>query len=147
MAKSTQKERNPVEVVATRDGHFGGQYRRPGDRFHIPEDKISKRWMLRADDPKAKDFAQGMGNKKVDRDQITGERVAAGGLAEQLTVTLEENRVLKQRIEELEARVDTNPKKAEPVDNTPEAPRVEEAADPIDEGQSVPRQRVRRSRS
>jgi len=143
MAK-TQKEKM-IEVVALRDGHFGGQYRRPGDRFVVPEGKMSKRWMISADDPKAEQFPQGMGDKTIDRDQITGERVAAGGLAEQLSVALEENRVLKQRIAELEAQVNTDPVKAVPVDNTPDVPDAEVSAPAGGDG--PPRQRTRRSRS
>lgn len=91
-----------IEVIATREGFFG-TYRSIGERFTVPEGKMSKRWMVPADSPEADKIDRAKG--EVDRDSITGERVASGGLSEQLAVALEENRDLKARVSELEAQL------------------------------------------
>lgn len=95
-----------VDVIATRDGHDGRMYRKAGSRFSVPEDQISKRWMVPADSAKAKQFSKALENKDADRDRITGERVASGGLSEQLSVALAENTELKAQVTDLTAQVD-----------------------------------------
>ena len=97
----------PIPVIAIRDGHYGGQYRKAGAKFNVTNPRhVSDKWMAPQDSKKAKDFEKALAKRGEDRDGITGERVAAGGVPEQLAIALEENRVLQGRVAELEAMVD-----------------------------------------
>lgn len=96
-----------TEVVATRDGLYGGKVRKAGTKFNVDLDKhVSARWMAVKGTPKYNDFMRSIEADKDDaRDKITGERLSAGGLAEQLSIALEEGRRHKQHIAELEAEL------------------------------------------
>lgn len=112
-----------TQVVAIRDGHFGGKYRKTGDIFRVDDPKLlSKRWMAEEGSQKYDDFIRAHKiDGKVQKDAITGERIASGGIAEQLAVALEENRLLKARIVELEAEMElmTHKPKAKVSSPTP----------------------------
>ncbi len=71
---------------------------------------MSDRWMLRTDTSEGKAFIKGIQGEDTRtlsaRDKLTGERIAAGGVAEELAIQLDENRVLRERVAELEAEID-----------------------------------------
>lgn len=93
-----------INVVATRNGHYGDMYRRPGDVFTVTKSRhLSKKWMLPADSSQAKKFLAGLSAREEARDSLTGERVASGGTEEQLAIEMEKNAALEERIARLEA--------------------------------------------
>jgi len=95
-----------TKVVALRDGYYGGKIRKAGDHFNVDLDRhISAKWMAEEGSAKYRDFMRGIDADKNKRDDITGERLSAGGLAEQLSVTLEDNRRKDAYIAELEAEL------------------------------------------
>lgn len=112
----------PIPVVAVLAGHYGGRYRKPGETFEVTDPKhISKRWMAPQGSDKAKAFEKALTKRGGDRDGITGERISSGGIAEQLAVSIEENRVLKGRVAELEAEVAELRDRAGPPDEVTSA--------------------------
>lgn len=94
------------EVVATRDG-FYDKYRRTGEVFTVRQaSELSDRWMAEVGTSKHRDFMEARGrDNSPKRDQITGERVRSGGVAEQLAIALEENRRLTNENADLQAQV------------------------------------------
>lgn len=125
-----------IEVVATRRGYINGVVVEAGHHFEVatPE-KVSKRWMAEVGTDKYNAFMRGHGTTRQDtNDGITGERLAVGGIAEELAlVTAElsriwaENEELKAENQLLRARQDTEkadtPNPAEPDDE--DAPQTE----------------------
>lgn len=95
-----------MRVVATREGYHG-RVRKPGEVFEVPEGSPLGRWMLDATSAEGMAYIAGTRgvSQKNERDRLTGERLAAGGIAEQLAVALEEGRRLRERVAELEAEL------------------------------------------
>lgn len=96
-----------MRVVATREGYCG-KIRKVGEVFALPEGvALSSKWMLDVNTPEGQAFVAGTsgGGRKMERDKLTGERLAAGGIAEQLAVALEDGRRLRERVAELEAEI------------------------------------------
>lgn len=146
------KSEKPIPVIATRDGHYGGKYRRAGDKFDVTKAAhVSKRWMAPQDSQKAKEFERALSKQGVERDQITGERVSAGGVPEQLAIALEENRKLTDQVTSQQQAIDELTKqleefKSEPVaPATPAEPQDAAEGDEVDsDGNTGPTQRRRR---
>lgn len=94
------------KVVATRDG-FYDKYRRTGEVFTVRQaSELSDRWMAEVGTDKHRDFMEARGrDNSPKRDQITGERVRSGGVAEQLAIALEENRRLTNENADLQSQV------------------------------------------
>lgn len=115
-----------LEVYAIRDG-FYDTYRKHGAKFTIrnPDTSFSKRWMVPADTKEGRAFIQRHKQQtNAAMDAITGERLQAGGEAEQIVL-------LMQQLAELKAQVaastgDTLAAKAEaakaPADDDAKAP-------------------------
>lgn len=98
-----------LDVVALRDGMYpNGTMRKRGDKFKVTDEKhISKRWMARKGTPQYDDFMRALAqDDSATRDAINGERVSSGGIAEQLSIALEENRSLKAQVAELKAELE-----------------------------------------
>jgi len=95
-----------TKVVATRDGYYGGKLRKAGTHFNVDLDRhVSANWMAQEGCAKYRDFMRGFDADKNKRDDITGERLSAGGLAEQLAVQGEELRRKDAYVAELEAEL------------------------------------------
>jgi hypothetical protein len=95
-----------MQVVATRDGYYGGRVRHAGDAFEVAaREQFSDRWMVEVGTAKHTDFVNAHSEHRPDRDKITGERISSGGVAEQLAVALEENRRLEGVVAELKAEL------------------------------------------
>jgi hypothetical protein len=97
-----------IKVIATRKGYYGG-YVRPAslEPFEVESRKhISKRWMLEVGTEEYDAYVRKeKGIPDAAEAQIVQEQLAAGGLQEQLSVTLTENQGLKARVAELEAEL------------------------------------------
>lgn len=138
-----------IKVVATRDG-FYEKLRKAGDEFTVvSKEQVSSRWMVEVGTEKYEDFmdaweARGGQRQNLERDKITGERISAGGIPEQLAVALETNRELEALVAELKAEnalLKSNHKITPSADPTP--------ADPVDEDEqkTTPAPRTRRRRT
>jgi hypothetical protein len=152
------KQAKPIAVIATRDGHYGGKYRTAGDKFEVTDPKhVSSRWMAPQNSQKAKDFEKALDKRGQDRDSITGERVSAGGVPEQLAVALEENRKLTDQVASQQQAIDELTKqlqelKSGPVASvTPADPsegasgEEEDAVDSTGTGEKKPQRRRRKA--
>lgn len=101
-----------MKVVATREGYYGGRVRKVGEVFDlVAKTEMSERWMLDVTTREGKAFVSGIDGEKATtknihgRDTLNGERIAAGGVAEQLAIALEEKRTLQQEVAELRAQL------------------------------------------
>jgi hypothetical protein len=93
-----------VEVVAMRTGYLQGEMIRPGDHFAIDETKVSKRWMAKVGTEEYEQFMShhAPGPKT---DAVSGERLASGGIAEELAMITAERNQLRTQVAELEAEL------------------------------------------
>lgn len=140
-------------VIALRRGVIGGKIVEPNTVFDIDPKKVSKRWMAKKGTPEYKAaVASAQEGAKDGIDHLTGERVAAGGMPEQIAVLQEERNRLSQKVADLEARladllddrVKDTPEKVEPVDAGTEANDAQ-PADEETEQAPVSKRRTRRT--
>ena len=94
-------------VVATRRGQYGGKMREPGDEFFVTLDQhLSDKWMAVDGTPKHASFIAAHAREPAaKRDAITGERLASGGIAEEMAILQGELAVARASLAELRAEM------------------------------------------
>jgi hypothetical protein len=93
-----------IEVVATREG-YSGKVRKEGDKFTVPnKEAVSKRWMLERGTPEYDAFmVDSLAQTGNDDARIANERIASGGINEQLAIATTTIQQLTAKVAELEA--------------------------------------------
>ena len=98
-----------IQVIATREGYYGGHVRKVDlVPFAVQTKKhISKRWMLEVGTPEYDAYVNKTSRDYANSDEakIEAERLAVGGLQEELAVALSENKRLTRNVAELEEQV------------------------------------------
>lgn len=95
--------KKPVEVVAIRQGYRENRIVEVGEHFSIEPQKVSKRWMAKVGTPEYEAFMRAHNPAPLERDKITGEQIAAGGIAEELALVTAKANALESQVAELTA--------------------------------------------
>lgn len=129
-----------VEVVALRRGYINGRTIEPGDIFEIERGKMSKRWMAEKGTDGFKSFLSHHDKGAPKTDAVTGERLASGGIAEELAVVTGERNRLRAEVAEVKAELELLRSER----SMPKQPTQSKAEDEAETVESEPATRVRR---
>lgn len=131
-----------LKVHATRDGHYGGVYRKPGDTFIVtdPDNAFTSVWMVPADAAEGEAFMKRHNQgTRASEDAVVAERLAVGGSDEAVRLLKAENDDLKRTLTELAARVQSmEPSSGKAAAKAPAKAPAPEPATENDEAEDEP---------
>lgn len=126
-----------IQVIATREGYYGGHVRKVDlVPFTVQTKKhVSKRWMLEVGTPEYDAYVNKSKDEYANSEEakLEAERLAVGGLQEELAVALSENKRLKRNVAELEATI----AELKARDGETQAPAEDASVPMAEEGETV----------